>query len=194
MRKSSVILCVLLVGALTGCAGGVAIPASTAAPNVEAVAQETPAPTQTLDESSGVASGWLAAAALPEGAVFSATQPEGAEALDLSYTGWWCEPMDLATGYWAVPGTTVAETVNWLKAHPTADLMVPVQVPLPEDPTIDNALTGNVPYLDALEGIAFSVVKVADGVAVRAEIGALTEDSVCPTSEPGTSFGGPGQG
>lgn len=134
------------------------------------------------------AESWLRDAALPPGAVAVNSAP----ANFVQRYEWWCSPMAELTGYWTVESMTVAETANWLKSNPTADLIVLNPAPTPAD--LPMASVGNAPAFDSLEGIAYTVVQKGGGSAVRAEIGALGNNSVCPTPEPGTLLGGPGQG
>lgn len=138
------------------------------------------------------ADAWMKGVALPPGAVRAASNPS--PTLSIQHTGWWPTPMVVSTGYWTITGASVAATANWLSAHPTADLIVPVQNVLSDDDDIDMATVGNVPYRDALEGIAYTVAKTSDGVAIRAEIGAAPESATRPTIERGAYLGGPGQG
>lgn len=202
-RLRFLLLGLVLVGGLSACAsdgaGSVASapPAPTTNEGGGESASQPPdaAAVPTADASAQQrADAWLAAAVLPPGAVSSSTMPADATALSGSYQGWWCEPMGMATGYWTIPDVGVIETANWLMQHPTADLSVPVQIPYVEDETIDGVTLGNVPTMESLEGIAFTVSRAGDGVAVRAEVGAFGESTVCPTPPPGEAFGGPGQG
>jgi hypothetical protein len=77
--------------------------------------------------------------------------------------------------------------------HPTADLMTTAVGPVADDAAIDSAIVGYIPEPGALEGIVYTIAKTGDGVAIRAEIAALTESAVCPTP-PGGMWGAPGQG
>jgi hypothetical protein len=79
--------------------------------------------------------------------------------------------------------------------HPSADLMVPTAFPpRPEEPHIDNYMFSNVPAQESLEGILFKVARADGGIAIRAEIYAFTDETVCQTPPPGTGWGGPGLG
>lgn len=138
------------------------------------------------------ADAWMTGLALPPGAVSTPSSPSST--LSIQHTEWWPTPMVVSTGYWTIAGVTVARTANWLSAHPTRDLVVPVQNVLSEDEDVDIATVGNVPFRDALEGIAYTVAKTSDGVAIRAEIGVIPESASRPTPERGLYFGGPGQG
>ncbi|NYE17977.1 hypothetical protein [Microbacterium immunditiarum] len=156
-------------------------------------AELTTAPPSTAEDSaSQKAAGWLSRATLPPGAIRSASSPS--PYFDIQHTEWWCAPMAVKTAYWRIAGASVAETANWLNAHPTADLTVPVQHPIPADADVDIASVGNVPFQGALEGIAFTVAKMSDGVAVRGEFGAIPESATRRNFRAGTGLGGPGQG
>lgn len=102
--------------------------------------------------------------------------------------------MEERTGYWTIEGADVVDTANWLKENPTADLIDPVPVPVSGGSEVDSVTLGNVPDQDSLEGIAYTVSRSTAGVAIRAEIGVFTKDTVCPTLPPGEHYGGPGQG
>ncbi|MCH1883269.1 hypothetical protein [Agrococcus sp. ARC_14] len=207
MRRSGVlILGFVLAAALTGCATGGAGASVSAppAPTVDEVGADAtasepnpvaPAAMPPADAAGQArADAWLQAVQLPPGAVREEGLPTGPTALVGSHSAWWCEPMGLATGYWAIPDTTVAEAANWLMLHPVDGLLVPVAVPIEESALIDATTIGNVPDLDALEGIAITVARADEGVVVRAEVGAFGDTTVCPTPPPGVAFGGPGQG
>lgn len=111
-----------------------------------------------------------------------------------SYTGWPCDPVEELEAFWSIPGATVTGTANWLRENPTADLMTTSVAPVPDDPAIDSATVGYIPAPDSQEGIVYTIAKTADGVAVRAEIAALTESAVCPPLPNGGMYGAPGQG
>ena len=173
-----------------GCGTGTDIvePAGTGQPTA------APADRSADAEAAATADTWLEEAVMPPGAVRSETVPDASPSFEGSYYAWPCSPMEERTGYWIVEGADVVEASNWLKEHPTADLMVPVATPLAEDMSADIVSLGNVPERDSLEGISFTVTGTEGGAAIRAEIGVFTETTVCPTLEPGVSWGGPGQG
>lgn len=186
---------ILLVGigvlavVLSGCA--VPAPVSTAAPIV-AASSTSPEPTADAAAQEKVDS-WIDGAGVPDGAVRSETSPEGAQFL--SWQGWTCDPMALATGYWTVSGATISETANWIVEHPIPGLISTSSADYGEDVNGTDELTfGNIPEYGAQEGVAFSIVPLADGVAIRAEGGAIPAETVCQTPEPGTEFGSPGEG
>jgi len=138
------------------------------------------------------ADGWMARLALPPGAVNASD--DSSPAFSIQHTSWWSTPMVVSTGYWTIAGTTVARATQWLTEHPTADLIVPTETAPPEGEVVDIATIGNVPFPDALEGIAYTVARTSAGVAIRAEIGVLPDSAVRSTSEGGVYLGGPGQG
>lgn len=177
---------------LAGCA--------TAAPEGEVVAGPSPSPSPTTVSVDAVAAAkadsWLEGAVLPPDAIPSESVPQTTLPFAHSYYDWPCSPMEERTAYWTIAGADIIDTANWLKEHPTAGLMDPVPMPVPtnDESEIDTVTLGNVPEQDSLEGIAFTVNRTENGVAVRAEIGAFTDDTVCPTPPDGGRWGGPGQG
>lgn len=193
MRSRSILMvgALLLTGSLAACAsgadgGGVAEPG--AAP---AQTSESAAPTNSADAAAlAQAQAWLDAAVLPPGAVRSQAPIDGFG----SYTGWPCGPVEELEGFWTIPGATVADTANWLRENPTANLLSTAGGPVPDDGTIDSAIVGYIPERDSQEGIVYTVAKTGDGVAVRAEVAALTESASCPTLPDGGTYGAPGQG
>lgn len=178
---------------MAGCA--TAAPGARGAEAPSSVDAGIDAETSVVDpEAAATADAWLEEAVLPRGAVRSESVPRATVPFSSSYYSWPCSPMETRTGYWTIDDADVIDTANWLTAHPTADLIVPVPGTLSPDPKVDSALVGNVPEHDALEGIAYTVSRTDDGVAIRAEIGVFTKDTVCPTLPPGHTWGGPGQG
>lgn len=136
------------------------------------------------------AQAWLVAAALPPDAI----RASAATGAFHSYQAWPCQPVATLEAFWTVPYATVAETANWLMANPTADLVSTGVGPVPEDAGIDEVNVGYIPADGSQQGVVYTVAKRNDGVAVRAQIAALTDSSVCPSLPPGTSLGKPGQG
>ncbi|MCP2635901.1 hypothetical protein K0817_004870 [Microbacterium sp. HD4P20] len=136
------------------------------------------------------AQAWLDAAVLPPGAVPSDVSVGRFD----SWTGWPCGPVEDLEAFWTIPGATVHETANWLMEHPTADLVTTAIGPVSDDPAITSAIVGYIPAPDAQEGIVYTVAKIHDGVAVRAEIAAQTESAACPSLPNGATYGAPGQG
>lgn len=185
-RGSTIIGVTALALALSACTPELTVPESTPAPELTATTAGDAEAQQRVDT-------WLDTAPMPPGAVRSAEQPS--DAVFLSYQGWTCSPMATATGYWVVDGLSIVEVSNWLLEHPVPGLMSTwTRSYEPSDEQSDAIGFGNIPELDAQEGIAFSVVKRPDGVAIRAEAGAIPEDAVCQTPAPGESFGSPGEG
>ncbi|MFJ2551433.1 hypothetical protein [Microbacterium sp. NPDC087591] len=193
MRSRSIVMvgALLLTGSLASCAsgadgGGVAEPGG-----APAQTSESAAPTDSADAAAlAQAQAWLDAAVLPPGAVRSEAPIDGFG----SYTGWPCGPVEELEGFWTIPGATVADTANWLRENPTANLLSTAGGPVPDDGTIDSAMVGYIPERDSQEGIVYTVAKTGDGVAVRAEVAALTESASCPTLPDGGTYGAPGQG
>jgi hypothetical protein len=111
-----------------------------------------------------------------------------------SYTGWPCGPVEELEAFWTIPEATVPATANWLMDHPTADLITTAVGPVADDPAISSAIVGYIPEPGAQEGVVYTVYRSGDGVAVRAEVAALTESAICPTPPGGGMWGAPGQG
>lgn len=186
-------LLLALALALTSCATPVA-GAGTTAPDMTSGPTETPEPTTSSDGEAAAAQeqarAWLDAATLPPGAVRSEQTIGGFS----SYTGWPCGPVEELEAFWTIPGATVSDTANWLREHPTADLITTAPAPFTEDPAIDSAIVGYIPAPDSQEGIVYTIARSDDGVAVRGEIAAQTESAVCPPLPDGAMYGAPGQG
>lgn len=177
----------IAVAALAGCAtafGG-------AGGEVPAGATPTPTAVSTGDPAARTqAQAWLDAVVVPEGA----TRVDDAPVTFMSYTGWPCSPTEQLKAYWTVPSAGVTDTVNWFGEHPPAGLVSTAFAPLPQDSASDSSAIGFTPDDRSQQGIVFTVEKDADGVAVRAEVAALTSTAVCPTPPDGGQWGLPGQG
>ena len=129
---------------------------------------------------------------MPPGAIRVEESPSST--FDLSYQGWWCSPMATSLGYWTVEGMSMVEVSNWLIEHPVPGLNSTRTSPLIVSEAADVVTLGNVPERDSIEGIAFTVVKSGEGVAIRAEAGVIPETTVCYTPDPGEELGSPGEG
>lgn len=137
------------------------------------------------------AQAWLDAANLPPGAVRTNT-PSGSFN---SYTGWPCGPYEELEGYWVVPDTSVVDAANWLIENPTADLIPTSVGPASEEwGPVDSAIVGYIPAPEAQEGIVYTLARIDEGVAVRAEVAAQTDTATCPPLPGGGTYGAPGQG
>ncbi|MCK6080176.1 hypothetical protein KZX37_06010 [Microbacterium sp. EYE_5] len=136
------------------------------------------------------AQAWLDAAQLPPGAA----PADAGVARFSSWTGWPCGPVEELEGFWSIPGATVSDTINWLRAHPTADLISTAGAYPLEESDVQSAAIGFIPTEGAQEGVVYTVERVPDGVAVRAEVAAQTADAACPELEDGGEWGAPGQG
>ncbi|MCT9819179.1 hypothetical protein N3K63_02635 [Microbacterium sp. W1N] len=192
-RSQLIIGASLVLLALTGCATATApTPAAgelSAAPQVASPPAASAAPTEAGTETADAAAqaqAWLDATVLPPGAVAS----DAGIAVFGSYTGWPCGPIEEVSGFWAVPDATVGGTAKWLLAHPPADMITTTVGSAIDDSTI----VGFVPEPDAQEGIVYTIARTDDGVAVRAEVAALTASGVCPEPPGGGQWGAPGQG
>ena len=192
MRRGSVVVigvsCLALT--LSGCATpdrvGAAPEADDSAPGGPLVVDAGGADPVALEQ----AQAWREAANLPPEAISA----DSSVARFSSYTGWPCGPIEELEAFWEIPGATVTGTANWLRENPTADLISTAGPLDREDPTIDSATVGYIPTADSQEGIVYTIAKIDGGVAVRAEIAALTESAVCPTPPDGGIWGPPGQG
>jgi len=182
----------LLAFSLTGCASspgdGAVLPSGEGS---EPVPTAESAPSSSEDAvARQQAQAWLDAATLPPGAV----RLERSSVGFTSYTGWPCGPVEELEAYWSISGATVSATANWLMEHPTADLITTAVGPVADDPAIGAAIVGYIPEQGAQEGVVYTIAKSRDGVAVRAEIAALTESAACPELPDGGTWGAPGQG
>lgn len=181
----------LLAGALTGCATAAArsggepaaqTPIETTAPAGAPAVADAAAHEQTQ--------AWLDAVRLPPEAV-----PADAGVTEfMSYTGWVCAPIAEAEAFWTIPGATVIGTANWLRENPPAGLLSTAGPAQPEDPVVDSTAVGYIPEVGSQEGIVYTVMRTDGGVAVRAEVAALSATAVCPTPPGGGIWGAPGQG
>lgn len=192
-NRSEVVIGALFVTlTLTGCATAGA-GSGVAPPGVDgpAVSGEPASSTGGTDAAAREqAQAWLDAATLPSGAIRS----DPSVATFTSQSEWPCGPVEELEAFWTIPGATVSETANWLRENPTADLISTSLAPVPDYPAADSAMVGYIPAPDSQEGIVYTITKTADGVAVRAQIAALTESAVCPTLPDGVTWGAPGQG
>lgn len=183
----------LLAISLSGCASAAAGEVIDT-PVVMSEPDATTEPTAPSDGESAAAreqaQAWLNAVALPTGAVRSGASVSSFN----SYTGWPCGPIEELEAFWMIADANVRDTANWLMEHPTADLIATTVSPVSDDPAIDSATVGYIPEPGSQEGIVYTIAKTNDGVAVRAEIAALTESAVCPTPPGGGVWGPPGQG
>lgn len=123
-----------------------------------------------------------------------AVRAEGNVAVFSSYTAWPCGPYVQLEGFWKIPGATVSGTANWLRQHPTANLITTAVGPMPDEPAIDSATVGYIPEAGAQEGVVYTIQKLPDGVGVRAEVAAATAVATCPPLPDGGVYGAPGQG
>jgi hypothetical protein len=182
---------VLLTLSLSACTSATGDAVSPSGEVTEPGATAEPVPSSSEDAVAlQRAQAWLDAATLPPGAVRSDRSSVGFT----SYTGWPCRPVKELEAFWTISGASVAATANWLMEHPTADLITTAVGPVADDPAIGSAIVGYIPEQGAQEGVVYTIAKSRDGVAVRAEIAALTESAVCPELPDGGTWGAPGQG
>lgn len=184
----------IITVALTGCAtrADVAAGSGSSTETSAPVESSEPVASPTGDAAAlAQAQAWLDAVTLPPGAVRTETSSGGFN----SYTGWPCGPYEELEGYWVIPDTTVVDATNWLIENPSADLMTATFRPPSEEwGPVDSVSIGFIPAPDSQEGIVYSLAKVDDGVAVRAEVAAQTETASCPPLPDGGTYGAPGQG
>jgi hypothetical protein len=198
--RASLLLASVLALALTGCATA---PTGAGAASTAPPPSAVPSPSPSESASSVVASGstdaraqeqaraWLAEATLPPGAV--PATPADLKPFS-SFTGWPCGPYAQLTAYWKIPGMGVTEAGNWLREHPTGDLISTAGGPWPDNPDVTSTAVGHIPAQGAQEGIVYTVDALPDGVEVRAEVAAQTTTASCPPLPDGGQYGAPGQG
>ncbi|MDQ4212738.1 hypothetical protein [Microbacterium capsulatum] len=194
--RSSLILASVLTLALAGCAtpksGVGAAPPPSVVPTP--VVSESPSAVVTSGstdaQAQAQARAWLAEASLPPGAA----QADAGVTSFGSFTGWPCGPVAELHAYWRIPGMGVPEAANWLREHPTGRLITTRHSAVADDPRITSVTVGYIPAQGAQQGIVFTVEKLPDGVAVRAEIAAQTSTASGPPLPGGGQYGAPGQG
>lgn len=188
-RRSALVLGLSALLLLTGCAS--AAGDGSAAPTSAPTATQSAPPARIDAAAEEQAQAWLDAAVLPPGAVRVTEKPVSFN----SYQGWPCQPVAQLEGYWTLADTTVAGAANWLQENPTADLVSTASgSPWAEDPNLDGATIGYIPADDSQQGVVYTVVKMDSGVAIRAEVAALSASASCPSLPPGEMLGKPGQG
>lgn len=189
--RSALVFSLAALLLLTGCTSTAVAGGGSTAPTSEATASPT-AGSEELDAAAQQqAQAWLDAAVVPPGAVRVAEKPVSFN----SYQGWPCRPVAELEGYWTLADSTVAGTANWLQENPPADLVITTGTePRPEDPNLDGVLIGYIPADDSPQGVVYTVAKVDSGVAIRAEVAALSASATCPSLAPGETWGKPGQG
>ncbi|MFD6699832.1 MULTISPECIES: hypothetical protein [unclassified Microbacterium] len=75
---------------------------------------------------------------------------------------------------------SLPEVANWLQEHPPGNLISTRHAPVSEDPDSTSTTIGYIPAQGAQQGIVYTVEKMPDGVAVRAEIAAQASTATCP--------------
>ncbi|KJL20434.1 hypothetical protein RN51_02651 [Microbacterium oxydans] len=189
-RRSALVLGLSALLLLTGCAS--AAGDGSAAPTSAPTATQSVPPARIDAAAEEQAQAWLDAAVVPPGAVRVTEKPVS---FNSSYQGWPCQPVAQLEGYWTLADTTVAGAANWLQENPTADLVSTASgSPWAEDPNLDGATIGYIPADDSQQGVVYTVVKTDSGVAIRAEVAALSASASCPSLPPGEMLGKPGQG
>jgi len=154
--------------------------------------EATPTPASTPDAASiAQADAWLGAIALPEGAV----RTDDNTRLYTSFAGWICAPIAGRHAEWLVPNAGVNDTIDWFRENPPAGLTATTRGgSFGDAPPPTSATVAFTPEDLSQQGILFRVDRRGSSVTVRADVVALGSTSVCPTPDPGTRFGLPGQG
>lgn len=194
-RRSPVVLSAVMIVtlALAGCASSANVAEGSGTEEAWAPVESSESATPAAGDDAALtqAQAWLYAANLPPGAAPTETSPGNFN----SYTGWPCGPYEQLEGYWVVPDTTVVDAANWLIDNPPADLMTTTLGPVSEEwGPVDSAIVGYIPAPEAQEGIVYTLAKMDEGVAVRAEVAAQTDTATCPPLPDGGTYGAPGQG
>lgn len=188
-----VLTAALLVGCATTRDG---VPTSTAASTPAAAATPTPTPPPTTStafaEADQRAQDWLASTPIPPGA--TAVENSPTDVFAQQWQGWVCTPTATVIGYWTVDGMSPGEALNWMLVNPTPGLVLTRSAPVTSDEGSGVISMGATPAGENLEGIAFTYAPMPDGAALRAEVGAVPSDAVCPTPPGGGSWGRPGEG
>lgn len=195
MRYRAVAALSVVALALSGCATN-QVPASAPTTAETTTASPSPTPSDVNDSGSDDAEAraqvqaWLDDITLPPGA----TPATSSVAAFNSYYGWPCGPVSELEAFWLVPDSTVGVTADWLDEHPAGDLISVWGDHGPDLSDATGGALGYVPQEGAQEGIVFTLLDTADGVAVRAEIAAQTADASCPELPDGAEYGAPGMG
>ncbi len=181
--------------AAAGAPAGSAAPTSVGPPPASEPylgAETTPSPATTPDAASIAQAGaWLDAVTLPEGAV----RTDDSTRVYTSFAGWICSPIAGRHGEWLLPDAGVEDTIEWIRENPPAGLLSTTGGgSFRGGPPPTSATVAFTPEDLSQQGVLFRVDRRGTGVAVRADVVALGTTSVCPTPDPGTSFGLPGQG
>jgi len=181
--------------AAAGAPAGSAAPTSVGPPPASEPylgAETTPSPATTPDAASIAQAGaWLDAVTLPEGAV----RTDDSTRVYTSFAGWICSPIAGRHGEWLLPDAGVEDTIEWIRENPPAGLLSTTGGgSFGGGPPPTSATVAFTPEDLSQQGVLFRVDRRGTGVAVRADVVALGTTSVCPTPDPGTSFGLPGQG
>ncbi|MBN9179836.1 hypothetical protein [Microbacterium sp.] len=178
---------------LSGCAASAAGPGE--ASSERAAPSASPSPTVEVDTAAvAKADAWLRDAVLPPGAVPADEVPDAPPVRSQSNYVSPCSPIEERNGYWIVKGMDVVDAATWLSSHPTGGLTVTTPPPARSDTAIDGASVANAATWDSLEGIAWQITRMEDGVLIRAQIDVFTKTTICPSLPPGEHYGGIGQG
>jgi hypothetical protein len=189
---------VLVMAGLAGCAsapGGSPAPTSSPAADEDAVTPEpefTPTPDPVADAR---VQGWLDSLAVPPTAQRADESPS--EAFGRISTGWLCTPTVVKDAYWVVDGMNLTQTTRWMLKHPVAGLFSSLSEPISDSQAAPGDVTSfalTPQQNDPFQGIFVVIAQTAQGAAIHAQSGTYPESATCPTPEPGTAFGGLGQG
>ena len=173
---------------LTGCTSQHAEPKPAA---MSTPAKTTPQPESsiapTVDAASlAAAQARLDNAVVPAQATAQTVRPDAVpEKLNMTPI---CDPQAVAVGFWTVPGMSVTELMDWFRANPSPGMGVssssgPVEGA--SDSVHDGTVTETLGGAPADNGLVFTIVPTAEGVAFRADAIIIPSDATCPTPTPG---------
>lgn len=189
---------VLVVTSIAGCAsrpgsiGSAPTSEATVAAPVTPEPSLSPAPDPAADAR---AQAWMDSLPVPPAAKRVEDSPSSS--FSMISTAWLCNPTIVKDAYWGVDGMSLPETTRWMSEHPAPGLFSSLYGPISDDRTSPGAMTsfGLTPQEnDPFQGIFVVIAQTEHGSAIHAQAGTYPESAVCPTPEPGTSFGGLGQG
>ena len=142
------------------------------------------------------AESWISGVTMPAGAEYSDSLPSEASLLNHVLPGSHCSPVANAKAYWIVRDSSIAEVIDWITANPVDGTTVEGGYNPASDP--NETVFASAVYtsnLSIYEGVAFTVVNLTPTtIAVKATAVAFGDNTVCPDPDPGTSWGGFGQG
>lgn len=189
---------VLVATSIAGCASGPGVTGSAPTSEATVAAPITPDPSfvPTPDPAADArAQAWMDS--LPVPAAAKRVEDSPSSSFSMISTAWLCQPTIVKEAYWVVDGMSLPETTRWMSQHPAPGLFSSLYGPISDDQTSPGAMTsfGLTPQEnDPFQGIFVVIAQTEHGSAIHAQAGTYPESAVCPTPEPGTTFGGLGQG